>query len=107
MAIVLQCLHTSATLNNKASIILNEDSNAESEGTIGSTFGELLQSLGIEVDFACDGLEAVEKAKAYRYDAMLMDIQMPELDGIEAMAILKQELAENSRVLNFSMLQYK
>jgi PAS domain S-box-containing protein len=45
---------------------------------------DLLQSAGLSVDLAEDGSEAVEKAAATAYDAILMDMQMPVMDGIEA-----------------------
>ncbi len=40
---------------------------------------------GYEVDQASNGREAVEKVKAGRYDCVIMDIRMPEMDGIEAL----------------------
>ncbi|WP_296893473.1 response regulator [Thiobacillus sp.] len=45
---------------------------------------ELLRSEGIEVDVAVNGQEAVEKVQTQDYDAVLMDIQMPVMDGLEA-----------------------
>ncbi|OOZ38304.1 hypothetical protein BOW53_15990 [Solemya pervernicosa gill symbiont] len=45
---------------------------------------ELLHSVGLEVDTAENGLEALEMARTHRYDLILMDIQMPEMDGLEA-----------------------
>jgi PAS domain S-box-containing protein len=45
---------------------------------------EILSSAGIVVDVAADGLEAVEQVRKTRYDAVLMDIQMPRMDGHEA-----------------------
>lgn len=44
----------------------------------------LLRRLGAEVTCAQSGSEAIELALAQRYDVVLMDIQMPEMDGIEA-----------------------
>jgi len=44
----------------------------------------LLQKVGFSVDTAENGLEAVEKVRSERYQAVLMDVQMPELDGFEA-----------------------
>jgi len=46
--------------------------------------GEILKKCGCKVDLAASGLEAVFKAKAKDYDIIFMDIQMPEMDGIEA-----------------------
>ncbi len=45
---------------------------------------ELLQSMGIEVATAINGAEAVEQVKQCAYDVVFMDIQMPDLDGLEA-----------------------
>jgi len=45
---------------------------------------QILQRYGIEVDLANDGLQAFEKIKNRKYDLILMDIQMPVMDGIEA-----------------------
>ncbi len=39
---------------------------------------------GISIDLAENGLEAFDKLKGNRYDLILMDIQMPVMDGIEA-----------------------
>jgi signal transduction histidine kinase/ActR/RegA family two-component response regulator len=44
----------------------------------------LLTDVGIEVDFAEDGQLAVEMATTKLYDLILMDVQMPKLDGLEA-----------------------
>ncbi len=44
----------------------------------------LLQKAGFSVDAVDDGLQAVEKVKTGEYSAVLMDVQMPELDGLEA-----------------------
>jgi CheY-like chemotaxis protein len=45
---------------------------------------ELLSSVGLIVETAEDGLEAVDKALARPFDIVLMDMQMPALDGMEA-----------------------
>ena len=39
---------------------------------------------GIKADTACDGLEAVERAKGQSYDLILMDMQMPNMNGMDA-----------------------
>ncbi|MCK4441307.1 MAG: response regulator, partial [Sulfurovaceae bacterium] len=45
---------------------------------------QILVKYGIEVELANNGLEAFEKIKDNKYDLILMDIQMPVMDGIEA-----------------------
>lgn len=45
---------------------------------------QIMESWGFEVHIASNGRMAVELAEQNRYDLVLMDIQMPEMDGIEA-----------------------
>ncbi|MDJ1173642.1 PAS domain S-box protein [Roseofilum capinflatum] len=45
---------------------------------------ELLQSVGLKVDWATNGKEAIERVKSYAFDLILMDIRMPEIDGLTA-----------------------
>lgn len=49
----------------------------------------VLKRLGYECDLASNGLEAVEAAKNHEYDVILMDIEMPEMDGIEATSAIR------------------
>lgn len=52
---------------------------------------ELLQNAGIKVDVAANGAEAVEKIKHTDYDGVLMDCQMPIMDGFEATHQIRQD----------------
>jgi CheY-like chemotaxis protein len=44
----------------------------------------LLQQMGYRADVAANGIEAIECVERQPYDVVLMDVQMPEMDGLEA-----------------------
>jgi CheY-like chemotaxis protein len=59
----------------------------------------MLERLGWRVERVANGLQAVEKLRAGNYDAVLMDVQMPEMDGYEAtrMVLDREQLAGRAR----------
>jgi two-component system, cell cycle response regulator DivK len=59
-------------------------------------YAEYLEATGFRVATAGDGEEALEKARALRPDAIVMDLSLPVLDGWEATRILKSDLATSS-----------
>src|SRR5690606_29993748 len=54
------------------------------------------------LDVATNGLEAIDKIKEEAFDIILMDIQMPKLDGISAMKIIKEENLTASPIIAVS-----
>jgi PAS domain S-box-containing protein len=73
----------------KASVLLVEDNQINQEIT-----KEYLMHIGLDVTIAEDGLEAVDKVQKEKFDLILMDIQMPFLDGYQT----TQKIREMSQV---------
>lgn len=63
---------------------------AEDSKDIQSLLKLYLEDAGAQVDMANDGLEAIDKVEHHSYDVVLMDIQMPRLDGHHATARLRE-----------------
>ena len=57
----------------------------------------MLSSLGLQVDIANNGQEAVTKAYGQAYDIILMDCQMPVMDGYQATAEIREQETAGSR----------
>jgi signal transduction histidine kinase/CheY-like chemotaxis protein len=57
----------------------------------------MLQTLGCTVTVAQNGQEAVDQAKRTAYDLILMDCQMPEIDGFEATKVIREWETAGSR----------
>lgn len=56
----------------------------------------ILEPYGIEITFANNGLEALEHFDSARFDAILMDMQMPEMDGLTAIRAIREREARLS-----------
>ena len=58
----------------------------------------ILQDRGHRVEIAGDGQEAIYFTEQNRYDVIVMDMQMPEMDGLEATGVIRKREAGGSHV---------
>ena len=79
---------------NRKSILLAEDSLINQKLAIG-----LLEKWGHRVTVANTGLEAVTLSENQEFDLVLMDVQMPELDGLDATRAIRQREAQSGKHL--------
>lgn len=76
----------SQTSQNKKRILIVDD-----DEFLLDMYAVKFKEAGFDVDFAPEGQIAKEKMKKYRYDAILLDIVMPQLDGFTLLKDLRQE----------------
>jgi two-component system CheB/CheR fusion protein len=63
---------------------------ADDDPGICQTLKEILEAEGCSVETACDGAEALDKAGQQRFDVVLSDVVMPQMDGHELFMALKE-----------------
>jgi two-component system sensor histidine kinase/response regulator len=63
----------------------------------------LLERLGCHVELASDGAEGVSKAESGKYDFLLMDCQMPVMDGFKATAEIRRREGPNAHTIIIAM----
>jgi len=73
-------------LPEEIGLILIADDDPENRDIL----ARLLKPEGFQVEFAENGLKAIEKIDASDFDAVLLDIQMPEMDGFEVLSRLNE-----------------
>jgi len=77
-------------MSNQLSVLLVDD-----DELIRDLYSEVLKDADFLVDAAKDGREGLEKLKKGGYDVVLLDLIMPELDGVTVLRKLKEEPPEN------------
>lgn len=64
---------------------------ADDEKAVAELLKKILGNEGYEVELAFDGQEAVTRAESFKPDLIIMDISMPEMNGYEATAKIKEQ----------------
>ena len=70
----------------------------EDEASIADVFKDQLTFGGFDVEIATGGVQALEMLKANKYDVMLLDLVMPEVDGLAVLQTMKDKPEEYSKI---------
>jgi len=95
-AVSAEPIASTAVVQAESAEILVVDDNAINRELI----REMLTGYGHHVEVASGGRAAIERTRERRFDVILLDIQMPEMDGIETIRCLRQQgLVEHTSVI--------
>ncbi|MGB1249916.1 MAG: hybrid sensor histidine kinase/response regulator [Candidatus Promineifilaceae bacterium] len=75
-------------------ILIAEDNNLNAE-----TLTDTLEYSGFRTSRAVNGLEAIDKARAQQPDLILMDVQMPKLNGLDAIRKIRSEVSHHIPII--------
>ena len=60
---------------------------------------KMLNKLGYKADVAVNGIEVLHALERKTYDVILMDVQMPEMDGLEATKAIRQRWPDGPKII--------
>ncbi len=88
-------------LENKTILVVDDN---EMNRLVAST---MLENYKVKVIEAVNGLDAIEKIKTNAFDIVLMDVQMPVMDGIEATKLIKETITKELPIIGLTAFALK
>lgn len=67
----------------------------------------MLNKIGCEADIVANGLEVLQALERQHYDIVLMDMMMPEMDGIETTKVIRQRLTAGPKIIAITASAFK
>jgi DNA-binding NtrC family response regulator len=71
----------------------------DDDETIRTTMKAILQDEGYQVDLAASGKEAIQKTQEKVYNIALLDIRLPDMEGVELLKLLKDGLPRTRKIM--------
>jgi len=82
------------SLDQKYKILLVDD-----DETIRSTMKAILEDEGYSVDSASNGKEAIKKTQEQSYNLALLDIRLPDIEGVELLKLMKEPMPRMRKIM--------
>ena len=81
-------------MDKHARILIVDD-----DESVRDTTKAILESEGYIVDYAATGKEAIEKAQEATYNLALLDIRLPDVDGVELLKLMKNSVPRTRKIM--------
>ena len=81
-------------MDQKYKILLVDD-----DETIRSTMKAILEDEGYSVDSASNGKEAIQKTQEQSYNLALLDIRLPDMEGVELLKLMKEPMPRMRKIM--------